>query len=515
MKSVDHSFIRSSRSIFVNIAVILLVSGLVCSDKSTTVKPPETPSGLTGQALSASSLEIHWTDNSDNEDGFRVFRNAGGEWQMAVSVSANQVSIIDSLLQELTLYSYYVIAFNGSGQSGSTDTIVVSTLGVGDAPEAPTSLYPNDEAENVPVITLLVWACADPDGDSLSYEVYLGQGSYLSKIDSNLAVRHCQPGRLLYDTRYNWRVVARDDHHHATPGPVWHFTTVSNAPPGPPSMPSPPDNAPGIGLDVVLSWDCGDPDGDSLLYDVYLGPGTDRRLVASNLEESRIAPESLTYSTEYTWRVAAKDTFDNETMGPIWAFTTADTSYMLTTLIQGMGSIIMTPDSAHYQYGDIVILQAIPEAGWYFSGWSGDASGRANPIEVVIEGNMTIIGHFSQGIPPAWISGTVSWPGHALSPRTNVFADSLLPDRLAMMAQAHVDQNTGTYTIMLDSLPRPIRVKIEAHDDVNNSGVWNPIDAGDGWWFYDQNSDSLWNDFITISPGDEIMGADIVLRLVE
>ena len=56
-------------------------------------------------------------------------------------------------------------------------------------------------------------------------------------------------------------------------GPQWEFTTEDkvNNPPNIPSNPIPTNNSTGISVSSVLSWTGGDPDNDTVKYDVYFG----------------------------------------------------------------------------------------------------------------------------------------------------------------------------------------------------------------------------------------------------
>lgn len=85
---------------------------------------------------------------------------------------------------------------------------------------------------------------------------------------------------------------------------------------------------------VVLEWSCTDPDGDVLLYDVYLDtsnpPGT---LAASSLRDSILTKAGLDTGRTYYWRIIAKDTHGGGTSGDVWRFVThnpaVDTSLVL------------------------------------------------------------------------------------------------------------------------------------------------------------------------------------------
>jgi hypothetical protein len=44
------------------------------------------------------------------------------------------------------------------------------------------------------------------------------------------------------------------------------------------------------------------------------------------------------------------------------------------------GQVVAVPDQPDYTKGSTVQLTAVPEAGYRFTGWTGDASGTQNPL---------------------------------------------------------------------------------------------------------------------------------------
>jgi hypothetical protein len=74
---------------------------------------------------------------------------------------------------------------------------------------------------------------------------------------------------------------------------------------------------------VTLSWTCSDPDGNPLVYDIFLGqPGGNLNEVASDIAETQYELPMLDHETEYEWKVTAQDTEGHRFHGPIWSFTT-------------------------------------------------------------------------------------------------------------------------------------------------------------------------------------------------
>jgi uncharacterized protein (TIGR02145 family) len=113
-----------------------------------------------------------------------------------------------------------------------------------------------------------------------------------------------------------------------------------NSPPTIPSNPSPFDNAQGQASSVTLTWNCNDPDGNPLTYDIYFGtehpPSTK---VSSNQTGSTLVRNGLLPGTQYYWRVVAKDDKGNSTTGPRWRFTTASSGTLPTVTTTAITSI--------------------------------------------------------------------------------------------------------------------------------------------------------------------------------
>ena len=69
--------------------------------------------------------------------------------------------------------------------------------------------------------------------------------------------------------------------------------------------------------------------------------------------------------------------------------------YTLTVTTSGSGTVVKSPNAATYVGGTSVTLTATPAAGFTFAGWSGDATGTANPLTVVMSANKAITATFA------------------------------------------------------------------------------------------------------------------------
>ena len=98
------------------------------------------PTGLVAETLSSTSIELTWTDNSLNEDGFRIERCTlfGCSDFAEVTVAGSGVTTYtDTGLARDTYYTYRVRAYNGvSGNSQYTNTAQALTTSVPALPPA-------------------------------------------------------------------------------------------------------------------------------------------------------------------------------------------------------------------------------------------------------------------------------------------------------------------------------------------------------------------------------------------
>jgi uncharacterized repeat protein (TIGR02543 family) len=62
----------------------------------------------------------------------------------------------------------------------------------------------------------------------------------------------------------------------------------------------------------------------------------------------------------------------------------------------GRGDVRLTPDieTRMYIHGTQVTLEAVPDLGWHFAGWSGDLDGAENPTSITVEDDMSITARF-------------------------------------------------------------------------------------------------------------------------
>ncbi len=100
------------------------------------------------------------------------------------------------------------------------------------------------------------------------------------------------------------------------------ITQIPNNPPFKAIDPYPENGAIDVRADVDLSWNCTDPDGDELVYDVYLGTTNPPPLVASNVPETFFDPGLLEFQTPYYWFIVSNDNRGGTNESIIWNFTT-------------------------------------------------------------------------------------------------------------------------------------------------------------------------------------------------
>ncbi|QOC23217.1 hypothetical protein IC757_03430 [Wenzhouxiangella sp. AB-CW3] len=72
-----------------------------------------------------------------------------------------------------------------------------------------------------------------------------------------------------------------------------------------------------------------------------------------------------------------------------------DCPLTLTALVVSAGgSVEIGTEQPDYRFGDEVEITAVPEEGWRFAGWGGDAAGMSNPLTLTISNNTEVTALF-------------------------------------------------------------------------------------------------------------------------
>jgi len=111
-------------------------STYISGSATTLLSPPAAPGNLNFSNITTSSIQINWSDLSDNEDGFEIRRaeDLAGPYLLVNTTAENAVSYNDTGLDEETTYFYRVNSINTSGPSAFISGNATTLLSIPDAP---------------------------------------------------------------------------------------------------------------------------------------------------------------------------------------------------------------------------------------------------------------------------------------------------------------------------------------------------------------------------------------------
>jgi len=335
---------------------------------------PAAPSGLTASAVSSSQIDLAWSDNATNESAYVVARSttAGGPYANISVLPLNATSYSDTGLVPATTYYYVVWATNYLGASANSAEANATTTSAG----TPPSITTQPQGQTVIL------------GGTASFSVVATGGIPLA---------------------YQWRLNGAD---------------ISGA------------TASSYSRANVQATDAGDysvlvtnPYGSLLSSNAMLVVDTDVTLpviTAQPQSQTVIAGQSVTFTVtatnkaalSYQWRYNAapiagatgssytRSNVQTTDAGSysvvitniIGSVTSADAvltvHFSLTATATGGGTVSKSPDQASYAPNTVVTLTAGANTGYAFTGWSGDASGTNNPLQVTMAANKAITASF-------------------------------------------------------------------------------------------------------------------------
>lgn len=118
-------------------------------------------------------------------------------------------------------YYWYVVTKDENGMASTSPTW---HFFINNAPTVPKLKTPAANAVDFSVVGALTWSVTDPEGDPMTYDVYLGTTNNPALIKSDVADSTYSPA-MLPATTYYWKVVAKDNHGASSTSAVGSFTT--------------------------------------------------------------------------------------------------------------------------------------------------------------------------------------------------------------------------------------------------------------------------------------------------
>ncbi len=152
-----------------------------------------------------------------------------------------------------------------------------------------------------------------------------------------------------------------------------------------------PENNAGFesGGDIVIAAEAFDTDGTITKVEFYQGN--------QKLGEDNTAPYEITWENvqlgDYTISATATDD-DGATATSLGIDIAVGVSYALNVTIAGEGTVSRNPDGESYDENTVVSLFATPATGYLFDGWSGDLSGRQNPMSITMDAEKNVTANF-------------------------------------------------------------------------------------------------------------------------
>jgi hypothetical protein len=173
---------------------------------STPPSPPAAPTNLSATAVSSSQINLVWTDNSNNESGFKIDQSTDNvNFAEVATVGENALAYSVTGLSAATTYYFRVRASNVAGDSAYSNTANATTLQL--PPATPTSLMATAVSKSQINLT---WS--DISNNEGGFKIERCQGvncsnfTQIAQVSQN-ATTFSNTG-LLKNTSYSYRVRA-------------------------------------------------------------------------------------------------------------------------------------------------------------------------------------------------------------------------------------------------------------------------------------------------------------------
>ena len=211
------------------------------------------PTGLSATAISATQVNLGWTDNAANETNYLVQRSTdgGNTWTTIVTLGPDATNYSDTSVNASSSYSYRVQAYNATATSNYSNTANVTTPAIPQPPATPVNVA--GTANSSTQITLTWSDVTTETGYRVQRSTDGVNWTTLGSVAAN-ATSYVD-GNLTPSTSYNYRVIAFNNAGDSAPSSAVAATT--QAAPVTNTVPAAPTNlhiTGGSSTSLILAW---------------------------------------------------------------------------------------------------------------------------------------------------------------------------------------------------------------------------------------------------------------------
>ena len=199
--------------------------------------PVTTPSGLSATPVSATQINLSWTDNSNNETGFKIERKTGaGAFAQIATMGANVTTYSNTTgLVANTTYTYRVRYYQGTTLNSDYSNEAYATT-LPPPPPVPVLVSPANGATGQSLTPTLAW---NASSGAASYGVQLSTSPTFATTAVNQSglssTQYAIASGLSWNTLYYWRANATNTSGSTSAwSAAWVFVTAAGPPPAAP-----------------------------------------------------------------------------------------------------------------------------------------------------------------------------------------------------------------------------------------------------------------------------------------
>ncbi|MBM7560374.1 Ig-like domain-containing protein [Marinitoga litoralis] len=305
------------------VLVMIVFIGILITSCMNLNNPPTIPNNPV-PADKAKDVPVNTTlswNATDPDKDILIYKVYFGENSNPLFVNKGQVDnkYNPGILKYNTTYYWKIVVSDGKG--GETSSPVWSFTTERNNPLVkPNTEVPTNGSMNIEITPYFSWRSSDPEDDPITYDFYFGESIetlelYKSKLEKS---NYNMTDRVLnYNTKYYWKIVAKDSKGFKTEGDIWSFTTKPQNTAPELEITYPENNSTNIELNPTITWSATDNENDEIKYKVYING----ELKADNYTSKSYQLSNLNTNTTYTVKIIAIDEY-NATREKTISFTT-------------------------------------------------------------------------------------------------------------------------------------------------------------------------------------------------